>query len=112
MFWAGRAPTQAQAKVKMISIKKNFERMIGELKEKNVQRMITEAGAETLMGEAIGSIIYGANKLQKIAKTTSATSLQKRLVPVYLKVESNLEQKLLKKAEDGGFEPAIREDIE
>jgi len=112
MFWKGSAPSQAQAKMKMISIKKNFERMINELRDRNVKRMITEAGAQVLFGEALGSIVYGAGRLQKIAKTTLATSVQKRLIPAYLKFESNLEQKLLKKAEDGGFEPQIREDMD
>jgi len=111
LFWRGQAPSQAQARAKMISIKKNFERMINELKDRDVKRMISEAGTATLMGGAIGSIIYGAERLQKVAKTTIATSLQKRLVPAYLKFDTNLEQKLLKKAEDGGFEPSIREDV-
>lgn len=111
LFWKGLAPSQAQARAKMISIKKNFEKILNELKDRDVKRMITEAGAQVLMGEAIGSIIHGATRLQKIAKTTVATSLQKRFVPVYLKFESNLELKMLKKAEDGGFEPQIREDV-
>ena len=111
MFWKGLAPSQAQARAKMISIKKSFEKMLNELKDRNVKRMITEAGAQVLMGEALGSIIHGAERLQKIAKTTVATSLQKRLVPAYLKFQTNLEQKMLKKAEDGGFEPEIREDF-
>jgi hypothetical protein len=110
MFWRGTAPSKAQAKVKMISIKKNFERMINNLNNRDVKRMVTEAGAQVLLGEAIGSIIYGAERLQKIAETTKATSLQKRHVPAFLKFDSNLEQKILKKAEDGGFEPQIREE--
>jgi hypothetical protein len=110
MFWKGSAPTQPQARAKIVSIKKNFERMINELRDRNVKRMVNEIGAQTLMGEAMGSIIYGAERLQKIAKTTAATSLQKRLIPAYLKYDANLEQKLLKKAEDGGFEPGIREE--
>ena len=69
MFWKGLAPSQAQARAKMISIKKNFEKMLNELKDRDVKRMITEAGAQVLIGEAIGSIIHGSERLQKIAKT-------------------------------------------
>jgi hypothetical protein len=112
LFWKGLNPSQAQARAKMISVKKNFEKILSELLDRDVKRMISEAGAIVLIGEALGSIIHGAERLQKVAKTNTAASVQKRLVPSYLKFESNLEQKLLRKAEDGGFEPQIREDME
>jgi len=111
MLWRGEKPTKAQARAKMVSLKKNYESITNELRDRTLKEAIKESGIATLMGSALGSMLYGAKKLQDIAKTTSITSLQKRFVPPYLKYDSNLELNFLNKAENGGYEPSIREDI-
>jgi len=112
MMWTGRQPTKAQARAKMVSLKKSYDKLVVDLKGRDIKNVVSESGLGVLLGEAIGSILFGAKKLQKIAETTVATSLQKRMVPYYLKYGSNLEQKLLKKAEANGYEPDIREETE
>ena len=112
MLWRGEKPTKAQARAKMVSLKKNFDNVTNELRDRTLKEAIKENGIATLMASVLGSILYGAKKLQDIAETTDITSLQKKFVPSYLKYDSNLEMKFLNKAENGGYEPSIREDVE
>ena len=39
LFWKGLNPSQAQARAKMISVKKNFEKILSELLDRDVKRM-------------------------------------------------------------------------
>jgi hypothetical protein len=60
-----------------------------------------------LFGGALGTMMFATHKLEE---TSGYNALNKRLVPPYLKYETLMEQRYLKKADDTGAEPVIRED--
>lgn len=99
--------TKAQARAKVISLRKLYEELTHMLRDRDIKRMITESGAVKLFGGALGTMMFATAKLEE---TSGYKALNKRLVPPYLKFETLFEQRFLKKADQTGAEPAIREE--
>ena len=92
--------TKAQARAKVVSLKKNYDALVQEARDRDLMRMIIETRAVQPLGEVLGTTLYATKKLEEIAETTVASSLQKRTVPSYLKADTNTEIRALTKTEE------------
>jgi hypothetical protein len=97
---------KAEARSKMIEIRKSYDKIIHSMKDRSALKEIKEKNATRLIGEAFGTLFFAVKPIQEIAQTTKATSLVEEKIPFIFKEAFRDELNLLKKAQDSGKDEA------
>ena len=95
---------KSEARTKMIEIKKSYDKITSLLRDKGLTRDTRDKDATTLVGEAVGTLLFSTEPIQEIAETTLATSLKQERIPFAYRVAVKQELNLLKKAKESGVQ--------